>query len=182
MGDEGIYSSLRQYKDARRSQAPNVTDGLRRPPFKPLVKVEDVEDKDRLHSGHGDGGYGSSEYLHATSDEAPGGETTTPISTKLCIQIILHQTTLPNSVLYSVLYSGPEAGIIVTDQRRVWMARGATHVLMQAIRMTKLPCMTPLGTTHLLLPRLHQTNGLINGPLTLPRSPGLQQRSLRRIG
>lgn len=60
MGDEGIYSSARRSKDARRSQAPNVADDLRRPAFKPSVKVEDVEDEDRLHSGHGDGGYGSS--------------------------------------------------------------------------------------------------------------------------
>ena len=71
MEDEGIYSSARRAHDARRSRAPHVTDDLRRPTFKPSVKVEDVDDEDRLHSGHGhgeggsghgrgEGGYGSS--------------------------------------------------------------------------------------------------------------------------
>lgn len=60
MGDEEIYSSTRRSKDPQRRQARNVTDINRRSRFKPSVKIEDVEDEDRLHSGHVDGGYGSS--------------------------------------------------------------------------------------------------------------------------
>ena len=55
-GAEGPWRS----KNAQRRQARNVTNDNRRPRFKPRVKVEDVEDEDRLRSGHGDGGYGSS--------------------------------------------------------------------------------------------------------------------------
>lgn len=60
LGDERTYSSARQSKGAQRRQDRNVTDDTRRPRFKPSVKVEDVEDEDRQHLGHGDGGYGSS--------------------------------------------------------------------------------------------------------------------------
>ncbi|MCJ1461747.1 hypothetical protein MMC07_000346 [Pseudocyphellaria aurata] len=60
MGDEEIYSSTRRSRNPQRRRARNVPDVHRSSRFKPSVKIEDVEDEDRLHSGHVDGGYGSS--------------------------------------------------------------------------------------------------------------------------
>lgn len=60
MEDEAAYSSARRYKDTQRRQARNVQGDKPRSRFTPSVKVEDAEDEDRIRSGHGDGGYGSS--------------------------------------------------------------------------------------------------------------------------